>query len=87
MTPEALSLLKLPKGRLESREAASGDVLRHCLRRATWDVWGNPKHEFLPKTGAASTAHMEQIPVNERAPHSPPTSPCPKPGTTVVTAA
>lgn len=85
--PETLSLLKLPKRSLERREAASGDVLRHCLRRATWDVRGNPKHAVLPKTGAASPAHVEQIPTNGRAPCSPPTSPCPKSGTTEVPAA
>lgn len=78
--PENLSLLKLPKRSLENREAASGDLLRHCLRRATWDVRGNPRHRVLPKTGAVSV-------VNERAPRSPPTSPHPKPGTAVVPAA
>lgn len=67
MTPETLSLLKLPKTNLESREAAPGDVLHHCCGRAMWDVWENPEREYLPKTGAASTAHVEQILVNERA--------------------
>lgn len=71
MTPENLSLLKLPKRSLEKRGAASGDLLHHCLRRATRDVRGNPRHKVLPKTGAVSV-------VNERAPRSPPDLPSPQ---------
>jgi len=78
MMPETLSLLKLPKRSLESRGAASRDVLRYCLRRAMWDVRRNPKQEILPKIRAGSMGHVEQLPMNEKNPLQPLNLPSPQ---------